>query len=217
MRSIPNRSGGRGPFGRALLAAILLVGAAAATGDAAAQDLSQPGVAPGLEQVYVQGIQQGLAERGFDAGPADGRMGAKTASAIRAYQRKAGLPVDGRPSVALLNHIRFANPRVETGRGPFVPTARREAARPADPTVREIQSLLAERGYRPGPVDGLPGPRASDAARAYQKDAGLPETGTLDRALLDHLRQSGRPDDAPRETPAEAPSPPAAQPKTQEP
>jgi peptidoglycan hydrolase-like protein with peptidoglycan-binding domain len=166
-----------------LAVAALALGCALAALPAGDPAFAQDGMAPGIYRAYVQGIQQALAEHGFDAGPADGRMGGKTERAIRAYQKKAGLPVDGKVSQSLLDHIKFTQPRIEAD-------GRKSAARKPDATVREIQTLLAERGYRPGPVDGFAGGRTADAARAYQKDSGLPETGKLDQALLDSLRQA---------------------------
>ncbi|PID35370.1 MAG: hypothetical protein CR958_00585 [Rhodobacterales bacterium] len=50
-------------------------------------------------------LQRRLTARGFDAGAADGVIGKSTEAAIRAYQRQAGLPVDGQPSLALLRHL----------------------------------------------------------------------------------------------------------------
>ena len=54
----------------------------------------------------VRDIQAGLQRLGYDPGPADGRFGAKTESAIRQYQQDAGLPVDGQPTASLLQNIR---------------------------------------------------------------------------------------------------------------
>ena len=43
----------------------------------------------------VKALQKTLAALGFDLGPADGDFGMRTDSAVRAFQRKAGLTVDG--------------------------------------------------------------------------------------------------------------------------
>ena len=51
-------------------------------------------------------VQGELNAQGYNAGPADGRYGPQTGSAIRAYQGNNGLPQDGQPSVALLDHLR---------------------------------------------------------------------------------------------------------------
>lgn len=70
---------------------------------------------PGLRRIYVVGIQEALAARGYDPGPADGVAGSRTRAAIRRYQTDAGLPVDGQPSPALLNHLKFVGGQVAVG------------------------------------------------------------------------------------------------------
>lgn len=50
-------------------------------------------------------LQQQLTAKGFDAGTADGVIGAKTEAAIRAYQRSQGLPETGEPSMGLLQRL----------------------------------------------------------------------------------------------------------------
>lgn len=57
----------------------------------------------GDRQIFL--IQKNLREKGYDPGPVDGRVGPRTTSAIQAYQRKAGLPVDGQPSAKLLERL----------------------------------------------------------------------------------------------------------------
>ena len=54
----------------------------------------------------VRDIQAGLQRLGYSPGPADGRMGPKTAAAIRQYQQDNGMPVDGQASQAVLDSIR---------------------------------------------------------------------------------------------------------------
>ena len=51
-------------------------------------------------------LQKRLNAMGFQTGGSDGRFGARTYEAVIAYQKQAGLPLDGRPSVKLLQHIR---------------------------------------------------------------------------------------------------------------
>lgn len=57
---------------------------------------------------YAQRIelQKRLSAMGFETGGADGRFGARTYEAVIAYQKKVGLPLDGKPSVKLLEHMR---------------------------------------------------------------------------------------------------------------
>ncbi|WP_374650773.1 peptidoglycan-binding domain-containing protein [Dongia sp.] len=63
------------------------------------------------------------------------------------------------------------------------------APRPeASPQVQEIERLLAELGFTPGPQDGVMDDATAEAIRAYQQVAGLPEDGAATPELLDELR-----------------------------
>jgi len=53
----------------------------------------------------VRNIQAGLGKLGYDAGPADGKAGPKTRTAIRQYQERNRLLVDGQASPELWAHI----------------------------------------------------------------------------------------------------------------
>lgn len=70
---------------------------------------SGAGDAPGqqrLDRRTVADVQQRLLDLGYDPGPSDGRMGPKTRSAIRAYQKDSGLSADGRITASLIDKIR---------------------------------------------------------------------------------------------------------------
>lgn len=54
----------------------------------------------------VRAIQRLLADLGFDPGPADGDVGPRTRAAIEEYQYTLDLPVNGRASIGLLEHLR---------------------------------------------------------------------------------------------------------------
>lgn len=51
-------------------------------------------------------LQERLTAAGFDTGGADGKIGPRTMAAIRAFQRSAGLPPDGYPSLDVLKRLR---------------------------------------------------------------------------------------------------------------
>jgi localization factor PodJL len=57
------------------------------------------------KEEMVRKAQSLLASAGFDAGPADGVFGDRTRRAIMSFQSKAGLPVDGEVSPALLDAL----------------------------------------------------------------------------------------------------------------
>jgi membrane-bound lytic murein transglycosylase B len=74
------------------------------------------------------------------------------------------------------------------GEESFVGTWPRDA-RPLTRTERmDMQRLLAERGYDPGPVDGIIGARTQAAVRGFQRDQGLPADGFASAVLLEQLR-----------------------------
>jgi len=56
----------------------------------------------------VSQVQQRLAQAGYYRGAIDGVIGDRTRSAIRAYERASGLPVDGRIDQALLSRLRVS-------------------------------------------------------------------------------------------------------------
>jgi membrane-bound lytic murein transglycosylase B len=51
-------------------------------------------------------LQRRLSQLGFETGGDDGRFGARTYEAIIAFQKRVGLPLDGKPSLALLKRVR---------------------------------------------------------------------------------------------------------------
>jgi peptidoglycan hydrolase-like protein with peptidoglycan-binding domain len=53
--------------------------------------------------------------------------------------------------------------------------------------VREAQEALKAKGFDPGAIDGVMGPRTRAAVRDFQKQNGLPETGRLDTATASQL------------------------------
>src|SRR5262245_42524333 len=69
-----------------------------------------------LNRTEVMDLQWNLAVHGYDPGPADGVAGPRTRAAIEQYEMDAGLPVDGRASMALLDHLQFTDPPVRNTR-----------------------------------------------------------------------------------------------------
>ena len=55
---------------------------------------------------------------------------------------------------------------------------------------REIQQLLIDSGYNPGPADGLPGTKTINAIKNYQKTNGMRVDGQPSKSLLANLRSS---------------------------
>ncbi|MGZ5899638.1 MAG: peptidoglycan-binding domain-containing protein [Reyranella sp.] len=60
--------------------------------------------------------------------------------------------------------------------------------------ILETQAWLKAFGFDPGPLDGLPGPKTADAVKRYRIARQMEETGSLDRSVLQQVRQqSGQP------------------------
>ena len=160
---------------------------------------------PQMRKAYIRGIQEALAEHRYEPGPADGIVGPMTRLAIRDYQRDAGLPVTGVASKELLDHLKFAQPKVYAKPKPE-----------PDVTVLELQTRLKVRGYYRGELDGLLGGETREAIRAYRQDAGLPVNGAIDWPLIESLRPAetqeagGAPLPEAAETPEELLGEPAA-------
>src|SRR5215475_10911356 len=82
-------------------------------------------------------------------------------------------------------------PPVQTQAATSEPAADANALRLDE--VRELQAKLRAFGFNPGPVDGVAGPMTQSAAMRYQQARGQPQTGAVDRQLLDQLRQDPSP------------------------
>ena len=133
---------------------------------------------PEMRRAFILGIQEALAKHGYAPGPADGVMGQRTRSAIREYQKDAGLPVNGQASSELLDHIKFTTPQV----------VRKTPPGPSRALVQQVQAELQIRGYYAGAPDGLDGPATRAAVRHFQQDAGFTVTGAIDERLLQEIR-----------------------------
>lgn len=102
----------------ALLAAGVVssgVGSAFASAAESAIQVSDPGLDQAPAQLFserrrreVLAAQVWLDQARFSPGPVDGVWGANTARAIRAFQQRAGLPVDGKIDGPLLQRLRKA-------------------------------------------------------------------------------------------------------------
>jgi peptidoglycan hydrolase-like protein with peptidoglycan-binding domain len=153
--------------------------------DSHAKRYARP-AAPAASTQMVAEIQGLLRQRGYDVPEVTGTVDAKTAAAIRSYQADARLPVDGAPSSTLLANLKI-------GTSPAASAGLTRAQ------VAQLQAELGERGYDPGPHDGIVGPKVRTAIRTYQADAGLAPTGEATASLLAHIQNAATDadDDAP--------------------
>ena len=53
---------------------------------------------------------------------------------------------------------------------------------PPSASVKKLQQELGQLNYYQGPVDGVTGPQTTAAIQDLQRQAGLPQTGTMNAA-----------------------------------
>ena len=148
----------------------------------------------------VTAIQRELAARGYSGGPADGKLRDETRKAITSFEKDNGLPVTGSPSDELLRHILLGEAAAlgaSTGSlasaGGGGAAAKPSSTAPADPTVKQVQQILADLGYEPGPIDGAMGSGTEHAVGAFQRDRKIASTGRITPDLLREIqRVTGR-------------------------
>lgn len=125
-------------------------------------------------------LQRELNRLGFDAGPVDGLMGARTRSAIHAYQRDHNLLVDGQPTSSLLSHVRAtAQSQTSASTTPRVDESSQ--------LVRDIQESLLKLGYGTGRISGRLDNETRAAIRSYESDNGLLMSGEPSAKLARHM------------------------------
>lgn len=152
-----------------------------------------PEAEDGAPELLVKAVQRELSTRGYDVGPADGKLNDKTRAAISAYEGREGLPVTGKASDDLLRHILLGDsvkPATATT-GSVEPDAAPAKAKSnaANSSMKAVQQVLADLGYAPGPVDGAMGASTTHAITAFQHDRKIRETGRITPELLRELKR----------------------------
>ncbi len=135
--------------------------------------LLAPGVGYGqpLGVPHVRALQRSLRALGQQPGPVDGVYGPLTKAAVERLQRERGLAVDGIVGPQTRRVLNAKTSPLGPGAGYGQPGG--------SPQVRAVQRRLRALGQRPGPVDGLYGPRTQAAIERFQRTAGQPASGML--------------------------------------
>jgi peptidoglycan hydrolase-like protein with peptidoglycan-binding domain len=120
----------------------------------------------------VRALQQRLRALGQQPGPVDGLYGPLTRAAVKQFQSSAGLAIDGIAGPQTLRALR-AEWRQPVGRGAGYGQWGGSAE------VRAVQRRLRTADQRPGPVDGLFGPRTEAAVIRFQSKTGLAADGVV--------------------------------------
>jgi N-acetylmuramoyl-L-alanine amidase len=134
----------------------------------------------GSEGSVVRQIQTKLKQWGYYKGTVDGKYGYQTWLAVRSFQQKHGIKVDGIAGPATLSKIGINASGNTATRSVYSWGARGE-------TVREIQRRLKNWGYYNGSVDGVYGYGTWSAVRKFQQKNGLKVDGVTGRGTLQAL------------------------------
>lgn len=129
----------------------------------------------------VAALQVALRARGLYSGTIDGLIGPGTTAAVRRFQRRAHITVDGVPgrqtrrALGRYGRHAFGTRLLHTGRSGW--------------DVAALQFALAAHGFPSGTVDGGFGPRTEAALRRFQHWARLGADGVAGRAAYTALRR----------------------------
>ena len=148
--------------------------------------LDEPGVDRGHSARLLRRLQELLREVGIYDGDANGRWDSRLQAAIRNYQRRAGLGVDGRSSAALVQHLETATLKVRLG------TRLEEEARKRKATIRKALLAQPETRTLVDGARGRPADRIADPTRDPTPCFRAPTAGCLLREAMESAKPESR-------------------------
>lgn len=145
-------------------------------------------------QQLVTAVQRELAARGYASGPVSGKLSEETRRAIAAFEKDHGLAITGSPSDELLRRILLgeaAAPAASTGSVGATNVAPRAKPNPtaSSDSIKQVQQILADLGYAPGPIDGTLGDETERAVSAFQRDRKIAQNGRITPELLREIKR----------------------------
>jgi len=183
----------------AVMFGLLAGSAAVAPASAAAQPWATQVAAVSTTLPYsYQNVQRLLNDLGYNVGTPDGVIGAKSRTAIRAFQADEGLAQSGEPSRTLFDALqtawakRFGSQEQPTQA--MAPSSEQPTASYGGSNaelVMNIQQELRDRGYNV-PLNGQLDTSTSSAIRDYQRGAHVGVTGQASESLLASLQAAPR-------------------------
>jgi peptidoglycan hydrolase-like protein with peptidoglycan-binding domain len=130
--------------------------------------MAEPLLKLGSRDPAVSDLQSALKTLGFDPGPVDGTFGARTETAVKAFQQSKELPVDG-----VVGRVTWINIDEADQSHPIL-----KAGSTGLP-VRRLQSRMSAVGFDTGGVDGRFGNKTETAVRKLQQDFNLAVDGVV--------------------------------------
>lgn len=169
----------------------------------------------------VKNLQQRLNSLGYNCGNADGIFGTRTYNAVRAFQRKNGLAVDGivgkdtrsklfsgstTPSRGGTSTNSSGNTTSTSKSAPITGLLRRGSR---GSQVVTLQNRLNQLGYNCGKADGIFGTATYNAVVKFQRAKGLAVDGIVGKATIAKLYPQTSTPTPPKPAPKPTPTPPA--------
>ena len=145
--------------------------------------MTEPVLKKGSTDPAVRDLQAALKALGHDPGPIDGIFGARTESAVRAFQQQREIAVDGivgRVSWINIDEADQSEPVLKVG----------SIGLP----VRRLQSRMTAVGFDTGGVDGRFSPQTEQAVKQLQEQAKIGIDGIVGPktwAIVDALETEG--------------------------
>jgi peptidoglycan hydrolase-like protein with peptidoglycan-binding domain len=142
--------------------------------------MAEPVLRQGASGEVVKQLQSALKDLGYDVGAVDGKFGAQTERAVKAFQKAQGIAVDG-----VVGAITWLNiDEADTSN----PTIRKGSH--GNP-VRRAQKRLTLGGWDTGGVDGIFGAKTEAAVKRFQHGNGLTADGIVGPRTWDKIDSLG--------------------------
>ena len=152
------------------------------------------------QRAQVEQAQRRLQALGYKIGRIDGEAGQATASAVKTFQQRQGLSVDGKITDNLVAALDQALAEQAQATAKDSPSQQKVEASPdvaivkepasSKQLIAEIQSRLNGLGYNAGSPDGKAGPRTQRAIRAFQSQVGIPADGEVSQNVLATIKNT---------------------------
>lgn len=145
----------------------------------------------GMTGDSVVEVQQLLIGAGYLSGQADGVFGDSTKDAVKVFQQKYQLNVDGivgNNTLWALRHVWDYNNSGNLVASNQLSNLLKVGVQ--GPDVTNVQQLLIDGGYLSGPADGVFGTSTTAAVYAFQRANGLPADGVVGAVTLSALQGS---------------------------
>jgi peptidoglycan hydrolase-like protein with peptidoglycan-binding domain len=131
--------------------------------------MAEPTLKEGSSGEAVRELQVALKEAGENPGPADGQFGPQTLAAVKAFQQKRGIAVDGVVGPITWRNIdefaEFNEPTIKVGSTGLA--------------VRRAQNRLSLGGFDTGGVDGTFGTNTESGVKALQTATAIAVDGIV--------------------------------------